>query len=485
MNAQMQQLLSEIGIGRISPSAYDTAWIARLRSQMPHLANAALDWLRENQLDDGSWGTPEFFHYHDRMICTLSATIALQQAGEYKDVRRLEAARGFLEKYGHSISLNPVGATVGYEMIMPMLLQEVTSYYGGTSSPLGVGGLGATARQKKLQSIPSQMINRYTTMAHSAEMAGNDNKHIINWEDLSEENGSVGFSPAATAYFVSHCPENDKAKAHLESVFLEESVPNVSSVDLFETIWSIWNLQQAYPSFDPLLVKNHLDFITSSWVSGVGTSFAYGYTPKDGDDSSLAYEVLVRGGRTPDLEAILHYEESHVFRCFQSESDPSISTNIHVIGALRQAGYENTHPSVQKVMRYLQEQQQAGGWWLDKWHSSPYYPSAHYVVTAAGYCDDSIVQQTINWITQTQNKDGSWGCIVPTAEETAYSLMALSHCKRVGYAIDNTVLQRGKIWLSDHSSETGPALWIGKCLYSPTRVVASTVLSALAMVDDC
>lgn len=484
MNGQTQQLLSEIGIGRISPSAYDTAWVARLQLQMPQMANAALDWLRENQLDDGSWGTPEFFHYHDRMICTLSATIALQQAGEYKDVRRLEAAKGFLEKHGHNINLNASGATVGYEMIMPMLLQEATTCHGMASS-LGAETPGMTARQKKLQNLPSRMITRHTTIAHSAEMVGIDNKHIINWEDLSEDNGSIGFSPAATAYFVSHCPENDKAKAHLESVFLESSVPNVSSVDLFETIWSIWNLQQAYPSFDPQLIKEHLDFIASSWVSGLGTSFAYGYTPKDGDDSSLAYEVLVRGGRSPDLEAILHYEEANVFRCFQNENDPSISTNVHVIGALRQAGYENTHPSVQKAMRYLQEQQQADGWWLDKWHSSPYYPSAHYVMTAVGYCDNSVVQQTINWIINTQNKDGSWGHTVPTAEETAYSLMALSHCKRVGYAIDNTVLQRGKIWLSDHSSETGPALWIGKCLYTPVRVVASTVLSALAMVDDC
>jgi halimadienyl-diphosphate synthase len=485
MNGQTQQLLTEIGIGRISPSAYDTAWVARLQPQMPELAGAALQWLRENQLPDGSWGASEFFNYHDRMVCTLSATIALQQADDPKDVNRLKTALGFLEKNGHKINLSPIGATVGYEMIVPTLLQEITDCHGIMSANKGNGATKAAARQKKLENIPSRMITRHTTIAHSAEMVGTDNQHVINWEHLLEDNGSVGFSPAATAYFVNHYPENDRAKSHLESVFLDASVPNVSCVDLFETIWTLWNFQQAYPDLGLLRIKEHLDFIESSWVTGLGTSFASGYTPKDGDDSSLAYEVLVRGGRTPDLGAILHYEEADVFRCFQNESDPSISTNIHVIGALRQAGYKSTDPSVQKVTRYLQGEQHPEGWWLDKWHASPYYPSSHYVITATGYCEDAMVQRAVDWMINTQNKDGSWGYIIPTAEETAYSLMALAHYKRAGYPVDKKILQRGKIWLADHSNETSTPLWIGKCLYSPARVVASTILSALVMVDDC
>lgn len=491
MNAQINKLLTEIGIGRISPSAYDTAWIARLQSQMPEQSSAALDWLRANQLPDGSWGASEFFYYHDRLICTLSATAALQQAGKNGDSIRVTKALDFLAKHGKDIDLNPVGATIAFEMIAPTLVQEIkiNGTNGNGRNPVSIanGSEAKTkARQKKLAAIPSGMISRHTTMAHSAEMAGNDEMHIIDWARLAEENGSVGFSPAATSYYIlSGQAEYERAKEHLLDVFQEGNSPTVSTVDLFETVWSLWNLQIADPSLlDFNQVNKHLDFIADSWVPGRGISHASGYTPKDGDDSSLAYDVLVRGGRTPDIDAILAYEEEDVFRCFQYESDPSVSTNIHVLGALRQAGFDWDHPSTQKTLRYLKTKQSVDGWWLDKWHTSPYYPTAHFVISAAGYCAEDMVSKAVSWIAHTQNEDGSWGYVIPSAEETAYSLQALAQYKRIGYSVNSNILKRGKSWLIDHQDEVHTPLWVGKCLYSATQVVTSAILSALIMVDE-
>jgi halimadienyl-diphosphate synthase len=483
MNAQINKLLTEIGIGRISPSAYDTAWIARLQSQMPEQSSAALDWLRANQLPDGSWGASEFFHYHDRMACTLSAVNAFQQAGAHDDKNRIHSGLEFLVKNSKKMDLNPVGATVGFEMIAPTLLEDVkTNGYGNC---LSLNGNGAAARQRKLKNIPSHMISRHTTMAHSAEMVGDDGKHIIDWDDLLEENGSVGFSPAATSYFVMSQGEGtQEAVKHLTDIFQDGNLPTVSSIDLFETTWSLWNFQVAYPSLDPSIISSHLDFIESCWTE-VGTSFASGYTPKDGDDSSMAYDVLVRGGRNPDLSGVLHYEDVSVFRCYANESDPSISTNVHVLGALQQAGLECDDSSVQKTLKYLKEKQHPDGWWLDKWHTSPYYPTAHFIIAGAGYCANDMVSKAVSWIANTQNKNGSWGYIIPTAEETAYSLQALAYYKRLGYPVDTNILKRGKSWLLDHQEEIYTSLWVGKSLYSPVKVLASTVLSALVMVDDC
>lgn len=483
MNEQINKLLTEIGIGRITPSAYDTAWIARLQSQMPEQSSAALDWLRANQLPDGSWGASEFFYYHDRMACTLSAITALQQADADEDKCRIHKGLDFLVKNSKKMDLNPVGATVGFEMIAPTLLEDVQT--NGFGNILSLNGKGAAARQRKLKNIPSHMISRHTTMAHSAEMVGNDGKHIIDWDDLLEENGSVGFSPAATCYFImSRNQGTQKAVKHLTNIFQDGSLPTVSSIDLFETTWGLWNFQVAYPSLDPSLISHHLDFIEAAWTE-VGTSFAAGYTPKDGDDSSMAYDVLVRGGRNPDLSVVLHYEDESVFRCYANESDPSISTNVHVLGALQQAGMECNHQSVQKTINYLREKQHPDGWWLDKWHTSPYYPTTHFVITGAGYCAQDMVSKAVSWIANTQNKNGSWGYIIPTAEETAYSLQALAHYKRLGYPVDTHILERGKSWLLEHQEEIYTPLWVGKSLYSPVRVVASTVLSALVMVDDC
>src|SRR5689334_8925592 len=69
----------------IDSVAYDTAWIARLAPQFPERGfDQALTWLRHHQHQDGSWGG-EILHYHDRIISTLSAMIALYTAGRGKD----------------------------------------------------------------------------------------------------------------------------------------------------------------------------------------------------------------------------------------------------------------------------------------------------------------------------------------------------------------------------------------------------------------
>ena len=77
----IEQLLSEMGTSRMSPSAYDVAWLARLNDVAPDISNPALSWLAENQLEDGSWGSRAPFYYHDRVISTLSAMIALARRG--------------------------------------------------------------------------------------------------------------------------------------------------------------------------------------------------------------------------------------------------------------------------------------------------------------------------------------------------------------------------------------------------------------------
>ena len=71
------QLIDEIGPGHMASTAYDTAWAARLGEIDWAISSQALAWLAENQLSDGSWGAPAPLYYHDRVICTLAAMIAL------------------------------------------------------------------------------------------------------------------------------------------------------------------------------------------------------------------------------------------------------------------------------------------------------------------------------------------------------------------------------------------------------------------------
>jgi len=93
---QWKNLVNEIGIGRsglMKPTAYDTAWLARVPAEHDPSVPAfpeALDWLRQTQWPDGSWGA-EIEYVHDRVISTLAAILALAEWGkDGEDARRVE-----------------------------------------------------------------------------------------------------------------------------------------------------------------------------------------------------------------------------------------------------------------------------------------------------------------------------------------------------------------------------------------------------------
>jgi halimadienyl-diphosphate synthase len=484
----VHHLLRQIGPGQsqMTDTAYDTAWIARLDKLGAPMGERALEWLRVHQLADGSWGAENPKYYHGRLICTLAAMIALTRRRQVQDRTRWRRAQLALETIAGRLIADPA-ETIGFEMIAPTLMAEAEGL--GIIKCQDDGLLGRLARQRaaKLAALPQGMINRFVTVAFSAEMAGPDGLHLLDMENLQEANGSVGHSPSATAYFALYGRFRDTAAlGYLCKVVGDDDdggVPVIAPSDVFEVAWVLWNLALINPLDGELLAlcQPHLDFLEATWEPGRGIPQAAGYTPKDGDDTGLVYEVLARFGRAVDVEAVLHYEEDEHFRCFALEANPSISANVHVLSALRQAGFGVRHPSVQKVLRFLRRTQTLRLFWFDKWHASPCYPTAHAVMACVGY-DNKLIDDTIYWILETQNPDGSWGYYMPTAEETAYCLQALVAWKRHGGHVPSDVLKRGTAWLADHMEPPYPPLWIGKCLYCPVLVVRSAILSALMLV---
>jgi halimadienyl-diphosphate synthase len=486
------QLLRETGPGRMSNTAYDTAWIARLGEIDQFISNRALDWLCRNQLPDGSWGASEFLYYHDRVICTLAAIIALYKHGKRdRDRIQMEKGKAALERLTsgatRGLMADPGGSTVGFEMIIPTLLTEAQSLGIIQSQDNHILGRLSKKRALKTAMLQGKMISRQVTMAHSAEMAGPDAMHLLDIDNLQERNGSIASNPAATAYFAIQVrPGDAKALEYLRNVIVDDGAPYLSPFDIYERAWVLWNLALAAP-FDSDVMKvfrPHLDYLAAAWQPGEGVSFSVDFAPKDGDDTCITYELLSRFGYKVDLEAVLSYEEEDHFRCFTFEANPSISVNFHMLGALRQAGLEVGHPSVQKIIRFLQNAQIDRTFWFDKWHASPYYATTHAVIACSGYADD-LARTAVDWILESQLRNGAWGFFpgLPTAEETAYCLQALSLWQRSGHILPGDVLQRGKTWLLDHEDAAYPPLWPGKCLYSPDLIVRSAILSALKLVE--
>lgn len=489
MNELIEKLIEELGPGHMDSTAYDTAWAARLGDIDWNLSSQGLAWLAEHQLPDGSWGAQAPFYHHDRVICTLAAMIALSYRGRRgHDKVQIEKGKMALERIvggaTEGLQADPNGATIGFEMIAPTLADEAEKL--GLIKNQGDRILGRLSkrRAKKLAYLQKNMISRYVTMAFSAEMAGTDEKHMLDVENLQEGNGSVGVSPSATAYFATYVRRGDEVSLkYLRSAMKADGgLPNVAPFDVFETAWSLWNLGMIPDLEVTAKLKPHIDFLANTWEPQHGVGYASSCSVRDSDDSVITYSALLRFGIEKDLGSVLAYEEEEHFRCFDLEVNPSISSNIHVLAALGQSGFEKTNPSVQKIIRFLQKAKAENPYWVDKWHSSPYYPTSHAIMACADFAKE-LVEDSVQWIIQNQNMDGSWGTYLPTAEETAYAIQALWVWNEKVARVPPDIFRNGACWLEDHMDGPYPPLWIGKCLYNPNLVIRSAVISALALVQ--
>src|SRR5215216_2435526 len=489
MKDLITKLIDEIGPGHMGSTAYDTAWTARLGEVDWSLSSRSLAWLAEHQLPDGSWGAAAPMYYHDRVLCTLAAMIALTYRGRRgQDKLQIEKGRLALERIVNGatqgLQADPNGATVGFEMIAPTLAAEAERL--GIIKKQGDRILGRLSKQraKKLSYLKDNMISKRVTIAFSAEMAGSDGKHMLDINNLQESNGSVGLSPSATAYFAAYINKGDEASLkYLNSTAKPDGgQPNVAPFDVFEIAWSLWNLSMIPDLEVTAKLRPHIEFLSKAWEPRRGVSFATNYSVKDSDDSVITYSTLLRFGIEKDLASVLAYEETDHFRCFDLEVNPSISANIHILDALRQAGLNQNISSVQKIIQFLKRNQTDRHFWVDKWHASAYYPTAHAIIACAGF-ENELVAEAVEWLIKSQNASGSWGTYIPTAEETAYALQALWVWNAKVARIPRSVFKNGARWLLENFERPYPPLWIGKCLYNPRLVIRSAVISALALTQ--
>lgn len=492
MQDKIIELLGHLGPGTMSHSAYDTAWVARLGELDGDLSLRALEWLCENQLPDGSWGVSEPFYYHDRVISTLAAMIALTYRGRrardrHQIDRGLLALEKITEGATQGLHLDPNGATVGFEMIVPTLVTEAEELGIIKRQADRILGRISALRKAKLALLSGKKVNRHITASFSAEMAGRDNRTLLDIDNLQERNGSVGHSPSATAYYLLFIkPDSASALEYLKKFTSPDGgIQNLVPFDVFEAAWTLWNFSLVENL--GAIVRAHLDpplqFLKTNWKAGHGIGLSAGYSIPDGDDTSIVFEILSRFDKRPDLDAVLSFEEVDHFRTYHYEMDSSNSVNIHALGALRKAGLGRDAKPVRKILRYLEKTKYTDSYWFDKWNLSPYYTTAHAIVACAGFADE-LVESSVDWLVETQNKDGSWGRQFPTAEETAYCVQALLTWKKNGGKVSKAGIKKAVEWLKDHFNPPYPPLWIGKGLYTPENVVRASILSAIMMGSE-
>ena len=494
--AQAQKLVRGLN-ERMGPSPYDIAWLARLpgdcdgHPRWPDL----IEWLLENQQPDGSWGG-KIPYYHDRIICTLAAAIALRENGQTRRAQEaVHQAERYLWLHLHLLSRDPF-ELVGFELILPTLLAEARAL--SMDVPDHTCGYGEI-RAAKLHLIPPEMVYspRISTV-HSLEFLGwsGDPERL---QQALASNGSLGNSPAATVYYLLRCRDNGhpcsgdaRALAYLETARLHSGqVIYLYPFRIFELTWVLNNL-----AFCGLSIRTFAE--TEVWErlrqemgeKGIGLDPAFGIS--DGDITSVSVSLLTSVGYEMDPAILHHFEDpkTRTFRTYDYERNVSVGTNIHALRALRvMPDYPDRREVQDRIISMLLTNRTLDVYWVDKWHASPYYATAHVLVglmEEGSYLADPC-RHAVSWLLHTQRDDGSWGFFDQgTAEETAYALTALLHynlCERV----DVEILQRGAAYLQRAYEETRSGyaeLWIGKCLYIPYDVVQSAILAALILYQE-
>ena len=509
------------GGGAMSPAAYDTAWVAMIRSPDNHHELAfkkSFEWLLKNQSDDGSWGFPP-----QQILPTFAGLLALLKAPQQNELIRFAAnkAQIYLENSCRQWSINE-HESIGFEILVPALLSELEKY-GVVFEFSNKAQLLRLYREKICIASPKLIYSGESTLIHSLEAFA----HSIDFQrlkSLKAANGSYGCSPAATAAVLIYGSEWDKSAAdwltHLSNKSCSQNepgaMPNAYPIDTFESSWVLYNLLHSEVDLEGRIFQASLQKL-ENWLykslthKGASISRFIGL-PTDSDDTGMllaAYNLLVDKNKAKmfSVECLQTFERDTHFACFEVERGVSLSANAHVLAGLFStpisSEWVQKNQSINKLIDYLYSVRNSYGYWEDKWHISPFYATSCSVMALAQHTNTFTLdklQLTVNWVLATQSlKDGGWnssGSKYSTLEETAYALLILNTIRRKipeikPQAALTHAVEKGAYFLWQHIDELYlnkkqmrtnprlPYLWRGKELYMPRRVVMSAVLAAL------
>eukprot|EP01018_Ginkgo_biloba_P029167 Gb_39147 [translate_table: standard] len=236
-----------MGDGQITPSAYDTAWVARVPAidgsvhpQFP----ATLQWLLQNQLNHGSWGLQSHFLISDRLLNTLSSILTLTawNTGNAHIHQGLECIRRSAQLLDAESRDN---FPMNFEIMFPALLEEAKLV--GLSLPYDLPCFNSLwmYRKEKLASITTDTVHSPPTLLlYSLEGV----QDMINWNKILElecKDDSFLGSPSSTACVLMHT-RDDKCLGFLTRILskFDNCVPCVYPIDLLQCLLMVDNVER-------------------------------------------------------------------------------------------------------------------------------------------------------------------------------------------------------------------------------------------------
>lgn len=368
---EIRAMLTSMSDGDISVSAYDTAWVGlvpRLDGGEGPQFPAAVRWIRNNQLPDGSWGDAALFSAYDRLINTLACVVTLTRWSLEPEMR----GRGlsFLGRNMWKLATeDEESMPIGFELAFPSLI-ELAKSLGVHDFPYDHQALQAiySSREIKMKRIPKEVMHTVpTSILHSLEgMPGLDWAKLLK---LQSSDGSFLFSPAATAYALMNTGD-DRCFSYIDRTVkkFNGGVPNVYPVDLFEHIWAVDRLERLGISrYFQKEIEQCMDYVNRHWTED-GICWARNSDVKEVDDTAMAFRLLRLHGYSVSPDVFKNFEKDGEFFAFVGQSNQAVTGmyNLNRASQISFPGEDVLHRAGAFSYEFLRRKQ-AEGALRDKW----------------------------------------------------------------------------------------------------------------------
>ncbi|KAK1425273.1 hypothetical protein QVD17_20623 [Tagetes erecta] len=254
----------------LSVSSYDTAWVAMVPSPTSSKSPCfpeCLNWLINNQLNDGSWGLVNHHHNHLFLKDSLSATLACIVALKRWNVGEDQVNKGlyFIESNFASATDKSQPSPFGFDIIFPGLLEYANHLNINLLSQETDFSLMLHERELELKRCLSMEMDAY--LAYISEGLGK----IYDWNMVKKyqmKNGSVFNSPSATAAaYINH--QDTGCLSYLTSLINKfgNAVPTTYPLNLYIRLSMVDTLKRlGIARHFSVEIKNVLDETYRCWV---------------------------------------------------------------------------------------------------------------------------------------------------------------------------------------------------------------------------
>ncbi|XP_075086674.1 cis-abienol synthase, chloroplastic-like isoform X4 [Nicotiana tabacum] len=272
MEEAKERIRETFGKIELSPSSYDTAWVAMVPSRysmnQPCFPQC-LDWILENQREDGSWGlNPSHpLLVKDSLSSTLASLLALRKwrIGDNQVQRGL----GFIETHGWAVDNKDQISPLGFEIIFPCMINYAEKL--NLDLPLDPNLVNMMLCEREL-TIERALKNEFEGNMANVEYFAEGLGELCHWKEMmlrQRHNGSLFDSPATTAAALIYHQYDEKCFGYLNSILKlhDNWVPTICPTKIHSNLFLVDALQNlGVDRYFKTEVKRVLDEIYRLWL---------------------------------------------------------------------------------------------------------------------------------------------------------------------------------------------------------------------------